>query len=204
MARTARRLVARRASLTRRPGRGFSLLMILLLTAVLSLLALSAMNGSIVQERMVGNTRDRQVALQAAEAGLRDAEAEIEANANAADGFDEACTGGLCIPPSDTASAPQSAPLWRSINWATQTRAYGSRTGAPALLGPDNQPLTQQPRYFIERLPALPPQAGTSACTGGGCSNNPNERPRAYRITVRASGVRASTVVMLQSVYIKQ
>lgn len=187
-----------------RPVRGFSLLMILLLTAVLSLLALSAMNGSIVQERMVGNTRDRQVALQAAEAGLRDAEAEIEANANAATGFDEACTGGLCIAPSDTASAPQSAPMWRSINWATQTRAYGSRTSAPALLGPDNQPLSQQPRYFIERLPALPPEAGTSACTGGGCANNPNERPRAYRITVRASGVRATTVVMLQSVYVKQ
>jgi type IV pilus assembly protein PilX len=200
----SRRLSSPRYAIGRRPGRGFSLLMILLLTAVLALLALGAMNSSIVQERMAGNARDRQVALQAAEAALRDAEAEIEANADAASGFTDGCGNGLCIPPSDTASGAQSAPRWQSIQWATQTRAYGSQTGAPPLLGPDNQPLATPPRYFIERLPTLPPPSGTSACMGGGCLNHPAEKARAYRITVRASGVRATTVVMLQSVYVKQ
>lgn len=188
----------------RRPRRGFSLLMILLMTAVLSLLALGAMNSSILQERMAGNARDRQVALQAAEAALRDAEADIEANPNAAAGFAENCAGGLCIAPSDTASGAQSAPRWQSIDWNTQTRAYGSQTGAAALLGPNNQALAAQPRYFIERLPTLPPAVGSSACTGGGCPGHVSDKARAFRITVRASGVRAATVVMLQSVYVKQ
>jgi type IV pilus assembly protein PilX len=184
--------------------RGFSLLMILLMTAVLSLLALGAMNSSILQERMAGNARDRQVALQAAEAALRDAEADIEANPAAGTGFAENCAGGLCIAPSDTASGAQSAPRWQSIDWASQTRAYGSQTGAAALLGPNNQALAAQPRYFIERLPTLPPAVGSSACTGGGCAGHVSDKARAFRITVRASGVRAATVVMLQSIYVKQ
>ena len=184
-------------------ARGFSLLAILLMMVVLSLLTLGAMNSSILQERMVGNARDRQAALQAAEAALRDAELDIENNVEADSGFAEGCAAGLCIPPSDTASGPTSAPLWQTVNWAA-ARAYGSRTNATALLGPDNLALAAQPRYVIERLPALPPAVGDSAAFGGGSSNAPVLRARAYRITARASGIRSATVVMLQSVYIKQ
>jgi type IV pilus assembly protein PilX len=191
------------AHTTRRAARGFSLLAILLMMVALSMLALGSMNSSIVQERMVGNARDRHVALQAAEAAIRDAELDIENNADAAIGFTVACNNGLCIPPSDTADNPQSAPKWQTIDWDA-TRAYGSRTTAPALLGPDNQALASQPRYFIENLPALPPGVGDSAGIGGGWNNTPPPRARAYRITVRASGIRSATVVMLQSVYVKQ
>ncbi len=196
--------MSRSATPRRRPARGFSLIVILVMAAVLSLLALGAMNSSIVQERMVGNARDRAVALQAAEAALRDAEADIEANPDAAAGFTEACADGLCIAPSDSPNAAQSAPRWQSIDWAASTRAYGSRTAAPPLLGPGNAALAGQPRYFVERLPTLPPAVGSSACVGGGCGTAPTDRARAFRISVRASGIRASTVVMLQSVYVKQ
>ncbi len=187
----------------RRAARGFSLLAILMMMGVLAMLTLGAMNSSIVQERMVGNARDRQVALQAAEATLRDAELDIETNLSADSGFAEGCAAGLCIPPSDTASGPQSAPLWQTVNWAA-TRGYGSRTGAAALLGPGNAALATQPNYFVERLPTLPPVAGESTGFGGGWSNAPAVSARAYRITVRASGIRSATVVMLQSVYVKQ
>ncbi|MDH4390514.1 MAG: PilX N-terminal domain-containing pilus assembly protein [Aquabacterium sp.] len=189
------------AALRRRPARGFSLIVILLMMVALAMLALGAMNSSILQERMVGNARDQQVALQAAESAIRDAEIDIELNVNAADGFVAGCANGLCIAPSDTRDNPQSAPLWQTINWAA-TRAYGSRTGAPALLGPGNVALAAQPRYFVENLPVLPPVAGESMSIGGG--STPAPRARAYRISVRASGIRASTVVMLQSVYVKQ
>ena len=183
------------------PARGFSLIAILLMMVALAMLALGSMNSSIVQERMVGNARDRQVALQAAEAAIRDAEIDIELNVNAAVGFAEGCNTGLCIAPSDTADNPLSKPLWQDINWDI-TRRYGSRTGAPALLGPDNVALAAQPRYFVENLPVLPPMPGESAAIGGG--STPAPRARAYRITVRASGIRPTTVVMLQSVYVKQ
>ena len=184
-----------------RPARGFSLIVILLMMVALAMLALGSMNSSIIQERMVGNGRDRQVALQAAEAAVRDAEIDIEVNLDAAVGFVVGCANGLCMSPSDSSDNPLSAPLWQTINWDT-TRAYGSRTGAPALLGPDNVALAAQPRYFVENLPVLPPMPGESATIGGG--STPAPRARAYRITVRASGIRASTVVMLQAVYVKQ
>ena len=187
-----------------RQARGMALLVILVMVTVLSFLALGAMNSSVVQERMAGNTRDRHVALQAAEAALRDAERDIEDNLDLTSAFSTACDSGLCIAPSDAPNGAQSAPLWASLNWAAQARAYGSRTGAPALLGPVNASLAAQPRYVIERLPALPPKAGEDTCVFGGCSNVVVDRARAYRITVRASGIRPATVVMLQSVYVKQ
>ena len=187
-----------------RPAPGFSLITILLMMVALAMLALGSMNSSIVQERMVGNARDRQVALQAAEAAIRDAEIDIELNVNAAMGFAAGCADGLCIPPSDTASGAKSTAMWETIDWLANARSYGSRTGSPALLGPGNAALSSQPRYFIERLPALPPQSGEDACVFGGCSNAAVDRARAYRITVRATGIRSSTVVMLQSVYVKQ
>ena len=185
------------------PARGVSLLIILLMMLALSMLALGAMNSGIVQERMVGNARDRHVALQAAEAALRDAELDLENNLHADSGFVAGCAAGLCLAPSDSADNPQSAPLWSGLDWST-ARAYGSRTGAAALLGPENAALSAQPRYVIERLPTLPPASGESAGFGGGWSLAPTVRARAYRITVRASGMRSSTVVMLQSLYVKQ
>ena len=192
------RLLARAA-----PARGMSLLFIMLMMLALALLALGAINSSIVQERMVGNARDRHVALQAAEAALRDAELDLENNLQADSGFAAGCAAGLCLPPSDSADNPQSAPLWQTLDWAS-ARAYGSRTGAAALLGPENAALSAQPRYVIERLPTLPPPSGESAGFGGGWSNAPAVHARAYRISVRASGMRSGTVVMLQSLYVKQ
>lgn len=182
----------------RRAGRGFSLLAVLLMMAVLAFLALGALNVSLLQERMAGNSRDRHLALQAAEAALRDAEADIEANLTADSAFVAGCTAGLCVPASMAASGAVSTLRWRSIDWgsgAGQSRAYGSATGATAL--PD---VAEAPRYIVELLPVLPPEAGTSAHLGNGIG----ERPQAFRITARGVGLRSSTVVILQSTYIKR
>ena len=183
----------------RRRQRGMTLVAILVMMLALAFLALGAMNSSVLQERMAGNARDQNVALQAAEAALRDAEQDIEANLAQA-GFVYGCTGGLCLPPSMAASGPQSAPVWAALDWSTRSRSFGSATKKPALVGPDNVALSSQPRYVVELLPQLLPAPGDSACQN--CA--PALTGQAYRITVRASGVRPSTVVTLQSTYIKQ
>ncbi len=183
---------------TRSGQSGFSLITILMMMVVLVSLALAGMNSSLVQERMAGNARDRNIALQAAEAALRDAEADVEANLSVASPFVAACTGGLCLPPSMTSSNPTSQPLWQSIDWsasAGQSRAYGSVTGATALPG-----VAAPPRYLVELLPLLPPVSGQSASLG----NSDEDSAQAFRISVRATGLRASTVVILQSTYIKR
>lgn len=180
-----------------RQSRGFSLLAVLLMMAVLAFLSLGALNVSLIEERMAGNSRDRSLALQAAEAALRDAEADVEANLSADSSFVTGCTGGLCVPASMAASGAVSTLRWRSIAWtsaAGQSRAYGSVTGAAAL--PD---VAAQPRYIVELLPQLPPPSGQSANLGSSST-----APQAFRITARGVGLRDTTVVILQSTYIKQ
>ncbi|MFZ6767721.1 pilus assembly PilX family protein [Undibacterium sp. Di26W] len=57
--------------------RGNSLILTVVLLMALSLLGLSAMQNSTLQERMSNNLRDRNIALQAAELTLRDAERDL-------------------------------------------------------------------------------------------------------------------------------
>ena len=179
-------------------ARGFSLVTVLLLIAVLASLGVGAMNVGLLQERMAGHARDRQQAMQAAEAALRDAEADIQANLSYDSAFTVGCTAGLCLPPSMSSAAPTSQPLWQTIDWsasAGQSRAYGSATGASALPG-----LAAPPRYIVERLPPLTPTSGTSASL----SASLEDLPQVFRITARGVGLRSSTVVVLQSTYIKR
>jgi type IV pilus assembly protein PilX len=66
-------------SLDRRVGlscqRGSVLIVSLILLLVMTLLGLSAMQSSLLEETMAGNVRDHNLAFQAAEAALRDADA---------------------------------------------------------------------------------------------------------------------------------
>jgi type IV pilus assembly protein PilX len=181
----------------RQPGRGFSLLTVLIMMVVLAFIGLGAMNSSLLQERMAGNANDQNVALQAAEAALRDAERDVGLNlptpAAPAVYFPEGCRDGLCGTPSMLGKG--SAPVADSVNWndTAAVRVYGSRTGSPPLPG-----VHQQPRYVIELLP--PPALSGQSLTGSGGPAG----ALAYRVTVHATGLRDSTVVQLQSTFVVQ
>ena len=56
------------------------------------------------------------------------------------------------------------------------------------------------PRYIVERLPPLTPTSGTSASLSASLA----DLPQVFRITARGVGLRSSTVVVLQSTYIKR
>lgn len=176
--------------------RGFSLIIVLLIMVVLAALGVGAMNTSILQERMAGNVRDKNLALQSAEAALRDAETDILNNLSPTSPFVATCTAGLCVPPSMSATAAVSTPLWQGATWdAAHTRRYGQYTGAAPL--PD---VAQQPSYIVELLPSLPPGVGNSVNLGSQAA----QLAQAFRITAKATGRRDTTTVLLQSVYVKQ
>ncbi|HRP35733.1 MAG TPA: PilX N-terminal domain-containing pilus assembly protein [Gammaproteobacteria bacterium] len=61
-------------SLTRQRERGSALAVALIFLLLMTLLGISAMRGSNMQERMAGNLRDRNLAFQASEAALRGGE----------------------------------------------------------------------------------------------------------------------------------
>jgi type IV pilus assembly protein PilX len=168
--------------------RGVSLVLVMVFLVILSILGITAMQSSTLSARVARNEADRNVAFQAAEAALRDAENDITykrfdktacstaiAGCRAApiDGllnFDATCTNGLC------AGVAGSAPWETATVWATtgNSVAYGTRTGATALPF-----VAQQPRYLIEGF-----TLGDDTV---------------YRVTSVGFGANLSTQIMLQS-----
>lgn len=57
---------------------GAALIVGLVMLLVMTMIGVSAMQTNLLEEKMAGNYRDRDLAFQAAEAALRDAEADIE------------------------------------------------------------------------------------------------------------------------------
>lgn len=174
---------------------GMSLFPALMFLLVLSVLGVAAFNSTLLQEKMAGNTKDTNMAFQAAEAGLRDAEADVAQTITAGTVFTSSCTDGLCTPPS-TWPTPLSTDISKAIDWGSsaQTRVYGSRTSAPALAD-----VAAPPLYVIEKLSSLPVGPGGSVGIG---VTAPNSGGAAYRLTVLATGMRPETHVILQSTFL--
>ena len=155
----------------------------LIMLIIITLMGVVAMKSSILQEKLSAGAMDQSIAFQAAESALRDA--EIFANTlDSSSAFTSACTGGLCLPSSTATQAWQSISDWTA---STLPIVYGASTGAAAISG-----VALQPRYIIELLPDLPVRPG-----------NPDPA-NAFRITAMGWGKRASTPIMLQSIYIKK
>ena len=123
-----------------RPQRGTALIIAMLFLVILGMLGVTTMTATTLEERMAGNTRDRDIAMQAAEAALRDAERDLT-NTVVATGrvvtlanFIAACTAGLCT---------EGAPILTNIDdpaksayftqFATSPQALQGTGGAAAL-----------------------------------------------------------------------
>ena len=181
----------------RRGQRGLSLVTTLLFMVAALMLGVSVLSVNVMQERTIGNTKDRDLAFQAAEAALRDAEADLAKNITADTVFTAACTNGLCTPPSQRA-VPLSVPVYDAdagLNWgnANQVRRYGQYTTATAPF----PSVSAQPGYVIERVGNLGTPPGESMLQGLA----PAQAGIGYRITARALGAREESVVILQSMY---
>ena len=157
---------------------------------VVTLMGVIAMKSSTLQEKLAAAAMDQNVAFQAAESALRDAEMFINSSVTAASGFSAACTGGLCLPSNTTISA------WEGItDWSTSALPiiFGSQTAAPPIAS-----VARQPKYIIELLGDIPCSPGCSARIPAVGSAG-----TAFRITAMGWGRRTSTPVMLQSIYVK-
>ncbi|MES3020721.1 MAG: PilX N-terminal domain-containing pilus assembly protein [Pseudomonadota bacterium] len=190
----------------RQRRRGAALVVALCMLVAVLAIAVSAAQSALNAEKSARNERDRQIALQAAEAALVDAERDIEGGSNPASaraalfaagsalGFIDGCGGsgdqvGLCA-----SSGAAAQPAWQTANLAAgaaNTVPYGAFTGASMPTGRGALP-AQPPRYVIELMHV--PGAGLDASDREG---------KVYRITAIGFGTRAHTQVVLQSVYRK-
>lgn len=183
---------------------GTVLFVSLVFLLILSTLGITAMNGSIVEERMAGNSRDINMAFQAADSALRSGEQYIANTGNnvstriagvARGSCGTGTNKGLCSLPL-TYTNPVT-PAWSSVNWSSSSAVLSFNDGASVL---DSQFLVQ-PSFIIEGGPgmqALSRAAGSSIVIGSSPSM------QVYRITARGLGVAGTTdsaVVMLQSIF---
>ena len=160
---------------------GAALVTGLIFLVILTLLGVTAMQTSIMEERMAGNARDRNIAFQAAEAALRNAEADIFGAFAARLPGTTTCTGGVCCAasPGLTCAEP-STPVYQIAGiWddGGNSVIYGANAVATAIAG-----VARQPRYLVEPF--------GNAADG-----------LTYRITARGYGANVNTQVTLQTVY---
>jgi type IV pilus assembly protein PilX len=164
---------------------GAVLLIAMVILVLVTLLGLTAMKTSLLQEKMSGGGADKGLAFQAAELALRDAEEHITVGLSSASPFTEGCASGLCIAPADGSHASD------DVDWDSDDVArFGDGTGAADLGN-----VAEQPRYIIEILPRMPAPPGESLSV--------KSKGTAYRITVLAFGRQPGTRMMLQTTFFK-
>ncbi len=157
---------------------GVVLIVSLILLLLLTLIGTTGMQMTSLEEKMAGNMRDRNLAFQAAESALAAGELYLKTVAPMPSPFCSKANGRFLPLDKDCNSATnETVPVWESINWDTDSVAY---TGVLSNL-------SASPHYIIEDM----------SCTTPPCAAGTHN----YRITARATGGSADTVVILQSIF---
>jgi type IV pilus assembly protein PilX len=150
---------------------GATLMIALVFLVIMALLGVTVANVTTMEERMAGHTRDRDLALQAAEAALRDAETRL------GDATDGPAFRAAAIP--FVATRGNDSAFWEDCfkgsaapctNKLSLTKTLPTGAGAVA----------EEPKFILERKP----DSGTT---------------QIYRVTARGVGGTANAVVILQA-----
>lgn len=159
--------------------RGVVLFVALIMLMVMTLIGVTGMQNSSMEEKMVHNVRDSDLSFQAAEAALREAETSLQVAVLKE--FDGSNTG-LYQP-----ATRGNPPLWEvSSTWtATGSQSY---TGSLAYL-------SARPQYIIEELPPVPDPKGSVA------ADEPLPETRVYRVTARGVGGTDKAITILQAAF---
>ena len=163
--------------------RGTALVMTLVILLLLTMLGITAINTSTLEERMAGNTKDQNLSFQAAETVLRAAEAWVQSTTAATQLTTNNASGIY-----DSTGVPSTTTeLWDSIDWSSPSNlvTYPGVPGAPATTSSLSE-VNTQPRYIIEKISIEPLSPGTRITV---------------RITARGTGASDTTVSMVQSTY---
>jgi len=205
------------ASRARKNEGGFVLATALIFLVALTILGVSALGVNSLEEKMLGYSRDRQLAFQAADAALRDAERYLLSGAIAgATNFVVDCATGAGLYQIQTSGKPIWAALENSVNckddaWAGMTSAanavsgksfkYGVLSGVGDFKLDASRVVASQPRFIIEVITIS--SASGSGGAGGrlGIGHGAGSQMYVYRVTAVGFGQRLTTRVLLQAVY---
>ena len=188
---------------------GISLIVVLILLVIISLLGIGAAQISMMGERGARNDRDLQIAWQAAEAALMDAEFDMrgpgtatranvfvknDSSAFAIGGCGASGTSkGLCNP-----EGLFGKPLWLTVDLAASSPTateYGDFTSRSFAAGTAGLQPAKKPRYIIEILP--------DKNTFGDASGRADKK-FVYRVTAMGFGPREDIQAVTQILFRKE
>jgi type IV pilus assembly protein PilX len=164
---------------------GAVLVVSLIMLLVMTLIGVTAMRSTTMEEKMAGNSRDHAVAFQAAESALRQGE-ETDADISAFN-FDGA-NGTAAHYAQDSTIDTFSNGTWSNAN----SLAYDSALHTTADL-----PVDSAPRYVLQYRGELPLDSDDTLVQGVGYGSS--ARRHAVRVISRGTGTTDNTKVYLQS-----
>ncbi|MEQ1800787.1 MAG: PilX N-terminal domain-containing pilus assembly protein [Gammaproteobacteria bacterium] len=162
---------------------GAAMVIALVMLLVLTLLATASARMTLMEERMTGNTQDRNIAFQAAEAGLR--AGEDEAQVPVLPDFDVNSLG--LYTPAD----PGDPPVWETVDWTDEAEVLVSDelADAPGMLADATT------SYIVEQLPRVSTPGESLAADAS------VDEATFYRVTSRGVGVGGNATVTLQTTF---
>ena len=177
--------------------RGSALIVGLIFLVLITLVGITAMSSTVLQERMTGGQRNESLAFNGSESALRGAERDLWQSVATADGVDF----DFALPSEPMDDSGRVAAFRASGNWSTDGNTYGKidYPGFAAKAGGGK--LDRAPHYVVERLgppSACPAEANT--CGGADPLGN-NGMAVYYRITSRSTGGDARVRRTDESVY---
>ena len=187
---------------TNAPQEGFVLIVGLVILGLLTMLALSSMRDTTMQEKMAGASRDSGLAFQAAESALRDAENCITGT-TAGCAFDDVANDAHFS--QDDAAFPAHNTLFDAATWV----AYDPPGAATALEGiPSTAKGDAEDgvNYIIRRASTVAGDAGADGAAVGVCDASDPEcivtgSQTIYEITARGAGASGAGQSVLRVYY---
>jgi type IV pilus assembly protein PilX len=164
---------------------GVVLVLSLIMLVLMTIVGIAGIRGISTQERMVGQSYDRTLSFQAAEAALREAEIKIEANNQPAPVPSTPCAL--------TGTAPNQLMVCGLITPTVQRWMDTAFTGWTNAAVVGTAQLVITPQYFVEYLGSDFPCNLNTTTISSNCKR--------YRVTARANPDSERSTVMLQTVY---
>lgn len=189
---------------------GAALLVSLVILLVLTVLALSSMQGTTLQERMVSSQRDAQIALEGAEFALQAAEAELAGPTLPT--FEN--SDGLYQEDDDLPAALQTlAGILDPVSWqAPADGGHGNNTKAAPMPrevidGVEVDLLAERPRYFIKATPGVGSASSSGFGLGiGGAGDSVQQSGLSgtvYRVVAFSSGASGQAVRAIEAYVVR-
>ncbi|MDA0791281.1 MAG: PilX N-terminal domain-containing pilus assembly protein [Proteobacteria bacterium] len=185
---------------THSPQRGIALFLTLTILLLLTIIGVSSVQTTSMQERMARNFRDVNMAFQGAEAAVREAEDFIELSPSFTTfpEVGEACQSHVSLDGNGLCNSEDGTMHWKSTDWSDGSSDYIQATTTAAQLG-----AAAGPRYVIEYVAKVTIEQDTLNIGNVG-EGGSSGRAYIYRITARGTGGTNQSHAMIQGLYGRQ